>query len=204
MNIKNNIANLISIVRVFFAFGAVAMLYLNTTWAYIIALGLTVITFSLDGVDGYLARKFNQSSDLGAVLDIMGDRIVESSYWITFAVLGWISIIFPLICVVRAFITDGIRSVALSQGFTPFGSKSMQTSKIGSFICSSKIMRITYAVAKTAAFFLLIIVYTPGMELWSHIEELYTVAMILAWTAIVLCVVRAIPVVAESGKLFNK
>jgi hypothetical protein len=28
--------------------------------------------------------------------------------------------------------------------------------------------------------------------------------MILAWIAIILCVVRAIPVVAESGKLFDE
>lgn len=133
----------------------------------------------------------------------MGDRIVEASYWIAFAVLGWISILFPLICVVRAFVTDGIRSVALSKGFTAFGAKSMQSSKIGSFICSSKFMRISYAVAKVLAFFLLIIVNTPGMELWKYVDELHLVTMIFAWAAIIFCVVRAIPVVAESGKLFN-
>lgn len=57
MNIKNNLANIISIGRVFFAFGAIALLYENTTWAYLIALILTVIAFALDGVDGYVARK---------------------------------------------------------------------------------------------------------------------------------------------------
>ena len=42
----------------------------------------------MDGVDGYIARKYNQASELGSVLDIMGDRIVEASYWIAFAVFG--------------------------------------------------------------------------------------------------------------------
>ena len=204
MNIKNNLANIISIGRVFFAFGAVWLLYEKTTWAYLLALILTVIAFSLDGLDGYVARKLNQSSDLGSVLDIMGDRIVEMTYWITFAVMGWISILFPLVCVVRAFVTDGIRSVALSKGFTAFGAKSMQSSKIGNFICASKFMRISYAVAKVIAFFLLIIVNTPGMELWKYVDELHVATMIFAWAAIIFCVVRAIPVVAESPKLFNK
>ncbi len=204
MNIKNNLANIISIGRVFFAFGSIALLYEKATWAYLIALILTVIAFALDGLDGYVARKLNQSSDFGSVLDIMGDRIVEASYWIVFAVLGWISIIFPLVCVVRAFVTDGIRSVALSKGYTAFGAKSMQSSKWGSFICSSKFMRISYAVAKVLAFFLLIIVNTPGMELWKYIDELHIITMIFAWAAIIFCVVRAIPVVAESPKLFNK
>ncbi len=203
MNIKNNLANIISIGRVFVAYAAIALLYVKTTWAYILAFVLTIIAFALDGLDGYVARKLNQSSEWGSVLDILGDRIVEVSYWTVFAVMGWISIIFPLVCVARAFTTDGIRSVALSKGMTAFGEKSMQSTAWGKFICSSKFMRISYAVAKVLAFMLLIVVNTPGMELWSGTPALHLVTMIFAWAAIIFCVVRAIPVVAESGKLFN-
>ena len=99
MDIKNNTANIVSISRVFIAFIAIGLLFVKTQPAYIWALVLTIIAFIMDGVDGYIARKYNQSSELGSVLDIMGDRIVEASYWIVFAVLGWINIIFPLICV---------------------------------------------------------------------------------------------------------
>lgn len=203
MNIKNNLANIISIGRVFVAYAAIALLYVRTTWAYILAFVLTIIAFALDGLDGYVARKLNQSSEWGSVLDILGDRIVEVSYWTVFAVMGWISIIFPLVCVARAFTTDGIRSVALSKGMTAFGEKSMQTTAWGKFICSSKFMRISYAVAKVLAFMLLIVVNTPGMELWNGTPALHIVTMIFAWAAIIFCVVRAIPVVVESGKLFN-
>lgn len=203
MNIKNNLANIISIGRVFVAYAAIALLYVRTTWAYILAFVLTIIAFALDGLDGYVARKLNQSSEWGSVLDILGDRIVEVSYWTVFAVMGWISIIFPLVCVARAFTTDGIRSVALSKGMTAFGEKSMQSTTWGKFICSSKFMRISYAVAKVLAFMLLIVVNTPGMELWNGTPALHIVTMIFAWAAIIFCVVRAIPVVAESGKLFN-
>ena len=106
MNIKNNLANIVSVSRVFVAYIAIAMLYMQTTWAYLIAFILTIIAFSMDGLDGYLARKLNQSSEWGSVLDILGDRIVEVSYWTAFAVLGWINILFPLVCVARAFTTD--------------------------------------------------------------------------------------------------
>ena len=64
-------------------------------------------------------------------------------------------------------------------------------------------MRISYAVAKVAAFMLLIVVNTPGIELWSGTPALHLITMSLAWIAIIFCVVRAIPVVAESGKLFQ-
>lgn len=203
INIKDNLANIVSVTRIFVAYAAIGLLFVHTTWAYVLAFFLTAIAFAMDGLDGYIARKFNQSSEWGSVLDILGDRIVEVSYWTVFAVLGWINIIFPLICVARAFTTDGIRSVALSKGMTAFGEKSMQSTAWGKFICASRFMRISYAVAKVMAFMLLIVVFTPGMEVWSGTPLLHTITMILAWIAIIFCVVRAIPVVAESGKLFN-
>ncbi len=203
MNIKNNIANIVSVSRIFVAYAAIALLYEKTTWSYILAFILTIIAFSMDGLDGYLARKLNQSSEWGSVLDILGDRIVEVSYWTVFAVMGWINILFPLVCVARAFTTDGIRSVALSKGMTAFGEKSMQSTSWGKFICASRFMRISYAVAKVLAFLLLISVNTPGMEFWKGTPTLHIITMIFAWAAIIFCVVRAIPVVAESGKLFN-
>ena len=203
MDIKNNLANIVSVTRIFVAYVAIACLYVQTTWAYIIALVLTIIAFAMDGLDGYLARKLNQSSEWGSVLDILGDRIVEVSYWIVFAVMGWLNIIFPLICVARAFTTDGIRSVALSKGMTAFGDKTMQSTSWGKFICASRFMRISYAVAKVLAFLLLITVNTPGIELWNGTPILHIITMVFAWAAIIFCVVRAIPVVVESPKLFK-
>ena len=197
-------ANFVSIFRIFVAFLAIYLLFIPTTLNYIIAFVLTVIAFILDGVDGWLARKFNESSQLGSVLDIMGDRIVEASYWIVYAVFGWISPIFPIICVARAFTTDSIRSVALAQGYTAFGDKTMQSTKLGRFICASKFMRISYAVAKVMAFILFIVAKTPGIEAYPFADTLNTVALVLAWIAIIFCVVRGLPVVVESKKLFEK
>ena len=203
MDIKNNTANIVSISRIFIAFIAIGLLFIHTTESYIWALILTIIAFIMDGVDGYIAIKYNQSSELGSVLDIMGDRIVEASYWIVFAVLGWLNIIFPLICVARAFTTDSIRSVALSKGMTAFGDKSMQSTSWGKFICASKFMRISYAVAKVAAFVLLIFANIPHLSVGLQ-YHIMNVAVVLAWIAIIFCVVRAVPVVLESGKLFDK
>ncbi len=202
MNIKDNLANIVSISRIFVAFVAIGLLYVHTEEAYIWALVLTIIAFIMDGLDGYIARKYNQSSEFGSVLDIMGDRIVEASYWIVFAVMNWLSIIFPLICIARAFTTDSIRSVALSKGMTAFGEKSMQSTSWGKFICASKFMRISYAVAKVAAFVLMIFANIPHLPLGLQYYVMNT-AIVLAWIAIIFCVVRAVPVVLESGKLFN-
>ena len=65
MNIKNNMANIVSVSRIFVAYIAILCLYEKTTWAYILAFVLTAIAFAMDGLDGYIARKYNQSSEWG-------------------------------------------------------------------------------------------------------------------------------------------
>ncbi len=114
-------ANFITIFRIFLVFIAVYLLFGHSTSEYIWALILTIIAFAFDGVDGYVARKFNESSKLGAVLDIMSDRIVENTYWIVFAVLGWLPVIFPLVALTRGIVVDSLRSVAMERGLTAFG-----------------------------------------------------------------------------------
>ena len=204
-------ANFISIFRIFVALLAVFLLFVHTTWAYLTSFVLTIIAFALDGVDGYVARKFHEESELGSVLDIMGDRIVEVSFWVAFAILGYLAgnnaalnAMFPIVCVARAFTTDGIRSVALSKGYTAFGAKTMQQSKIGKFICASTFMRISYAVAKVMAFIILILVNTPFMAGYAITPILNTVGIVLAWLAIIFCVVRGLPVVFECKNILDK
>ncbi len=204
-------ANFISIFRIFVALLAVYLLFVQTTLAYAVSFVLTIIAFALDGVDGYVARKLHEESELGSVLDIMGDRIVEVSFWVAFAVLGYLAgdnlalnAMFPIVCVARAFTTDSIRSVALSKGFTAFGDKTMQSTAWGKFICASRFMRISYAVAKVMAFILIILANTPALEAYSWTPIVNTVGIVLAWIAIIFCVVRGLPVVLECKSIFDK
>ena len=192
-------ANFISIFRIFVMFLAVYLIYtqIGNTHAYVWALVLTILAFALDGVDGYIARKFNEVSKFGALLDIMGDRIVENTYWILFAVMGWLSILFPLIAITRGFITDTIRSAAMEKGLTPFG---MQVNPICKWITGSKFMRITYAVAKVAAFVLIVAAKIPGIQ---HADLLWAVAYWTAVVAIVFCVIRGLPVMIEAKRVIE-
>ena len=187
-------ANFISIFRIFVMFFYAEV---GNTIAYVWALLLTILAFALDGVDGYVARKFNEESKFGALLDIMGDRIVENTYWVLFAVMGWISILFPLTALTRGFVTDTIRSAAMEKGFTPFG---MQVNPICKWITGSRFMRISYAVAKVMAFILIIAAKIPTCP---YQEIVWQTGYWAAIFAIVFCVVRAIPVVLEAKRVLN-
>ena len=192
-------ANFISIFRIFIMFIAVYLIYCfeGNTIAYIWALALTILAFSLDGVDGWIARKFNEVSKFGALLDIMGDRIVENTYWILFSVMGWINIIFPLIAITRGFITDTIRSAAMEKGLTPFG---MQVNPVCKWITGSKFMRISYAVAKVLAFVLIVTSKIPGI---ANADIIWTVAYWTAIFAITFCVIRGLPVMIEAKRVIE-
>jgi len=169
------------------------VVFTDSSTAGIWALVLTILAFSLDGLDGYLARKLNEQSKLGALLDIMSDRIVENTYWVVFAYMDLLPLWFPLVALTRGFITDTIRSAAMEKGLTPFG---MQRNPICKWITGSKFMRITYAVAKVLAFIVIIASQVPCLEAYSG--PMYRLGYWLAIIAIVLCVVRGLPVVLEA------
>ena len=209
-------ANKISIFRVLLAFYTLWTLYLDLPSLYISAFILTLFVILLDGLDGYIARKYNEESKLGSVIDILGDRIVENAYWIVFASLGWIGAWIPIVVMTRGLITDGIRSIALTEGYTAFGESSMNKSKIGNFITASRFSRFTYAGAKLLAFMLMILAHIPKIaeykpmtvqQFFVYIQVqpvLVTVANIFAYIAVAFCVLRGLPVILESKRFFCK
>ena len=194
-------ANLITLSRIILAIITVAMLFIKTTPVYIAAFILTVIVIWFDGLDGYVARKFNESSRFGAMLDILGDRIVENIYWITFCALGIIPAWIPIVVVTRGILTDGVRSLAFEKGFTAFGATTMQQGKIAKFIVASNFCRFTYAFCKALAFALLIAAYVPVEYTGKDIVS--TVAYICVYISVFFCVVRGLPVLIESKRFFN-
>ena len=195
-------ANFITILRMILAIIVVGMLFILTTPVYIAAVIMTALVIWMDGLDGYIARKFNECSKMGAVLDILSDRAVELVYWITFSALGWLPVWVPLVVTVRGVITDGLRSIALEQGYTAFGSSTMMESKIGRFIVASNFSRFSYAVAKAFAFVLLIAGYIPAE--YAYKSDVLLAGYICAYVSVAFCVARGLPVIIESRRFFVK
>jgi CDP-diacylglycerol--glycerol-3-phosphate 3-phosphatidyltransferase len=200
--------NLISLIRVGLVFLTIWMFTLGF-YQRISATILTIIVIYMDSLDGYIARKLNIASDFGALLDIAGDRIVESAYWIFFAWKGLFSYWIPVIVVTRGFLTDLIRSAAFADGKTPFGEKSHLRSKIARFICASRFSRALYGSAKVVAFvwlggYLTILAGNQNYA-WgipdSTLNLILLIGKILVYITVVMCVVRGIPVIWESRNL---
>ncbi|MDD3593151.1 MAG: CDP-alcohol phosphatidyltransferase family protein [Candidatus Gastranaerophilales bacterium] len=195
-------ANIITITRMLLAVIAITLLYFKTPAAYITSFILTIFVIWGDGLDGFVARKFNECSKFGAVLDILGDRIVENIYWIAFATLAMVAPWVPLVVVIRGILTDGIRALALEQGYTAFGETTMMQGKVAKFIVASNFSRFTYAVCKALAFTLMIAAYMP-LD-YSFKPVIFNAATVCVYISVFFCVVRGLPVLTESKRFFNE
>ena len=208
-------ANLLTILRMILCVIAVEFLFTGRPDLAVAAVFMTLFVIILDGLDGYVARALNETSKFGSVFDILGDRVVENLYWIAFAVIGWTGVWVPMVVVTRGILTDGLRSIALSQGYTAFGSSTMMRNKLCHFLTASRFSRAVYGVAKTLAFLMLIIAHIPNIEFFDAMTVdsylkftsvqpcLITTADILVYITVAMCIIRGIPVLIESKRFIN-
>lgn len=83
---------------------------------YIISGVIFIIASITDFFDGYLARKNNQVTDTGKMLDAIADKILVNSVLIIFASQGFINIVIPIIIVTRDIVVDAIKMEAANKG----------------------------------------------------------------------------------------
>jgi phosphatidylglycerophosphate synthase len=192
-------ANLVAISRATFAFLAVAILF-HRPGLYLLACVLTIAAILMDGLDGWVARRYGEVSRIGAVIDILTDRIVELTYWIAFAALGWIPAWIPILVAVRGLLVDGARAVAFERGLTAFGPTTMMRSKIGTFLVASRESRSAYGIAKACAFTLMILAYAPALPEAVR-PMVLAIGLISVYASVILCVLRGIPVLLDARRL---
>jgi len=101
-------ANLITILRT--AMALLGLIFLKDHQVFLAILIVSAIL--LDGVDGYVSRRYG-GSKYGPLIDIAGDRIVELAILFTYAHWGLISYVFPVIFLARGLLTDSIRILNL-------------------------------------------------------------------------------------------
>jgi len=203
--------NGVTLLRIGLLVVLVFMIYNEFIWARVFAAFLTILVIIMDWLDGYLARKLNESTALGSVLDIAGDRVVECVLWICLADLDLIGVWIPILVISRDIFTDSIRNYVLRFGYSGFGEKSMMRTRMGRFLTGSPIMRTSYAILKAVTFALLLLV--SGLKGLTHHWAWFPAAAleiglrIGRMTAIItaaVCMVRGIPVILEGSLLIHQ
>lgn len=113
---KINVPNLLTIIRIFMA--PIFLVFLmaenlphHFLWAFIIFVAASITDF----VDGNLARKNNQVTNLGKLLDPLADKMLTTAALLGFMKFGLCNIWVLMIVLTREFTVTGLRMIATVQ-----------------------------------------------------------------------------------------
>ncbi len=113
MNLPNALTLLrVLLVPVFMIFGLDA----DLPNAGLVSLIIFVLAFATDWLDGYLARKNNQVTNFGKIMDPLADKLLVTAALVCLNVSGVVSAWVTVIILAREFIVSGIRISAASEG----------------------------------------------------------------------------------------
>jgi CDP-diacylglycerol--glycerol-3-phosphate 3-phosphatidyltransferase len=195
-----SLANLITLARLPLLLLLVGLLFVPNFAVRLCGLVLLIILFLMDWFDGYVARLRNEVTELGAVLDIAIDRAVENILWISFMYLGLVPLWVPIVFLIRSFIVDSIRGVALTRGKSGFG---MMYSPVGRFLVASRFMRALYGLAKGVIFGLLYLTWALALKDPNILITLHPLNQALIFFTTGLCLIRGLPVISDGRILFE-
>ncbi len=116
--------NMLTIFRILLTPVFILCLFADFEHAQKWALVIFIVASITDAFDGYYARKNDMVTDTGRFLDPLADKILVSSAFISFAVLGLIDFWMVVLIIFRDLFVTGLRVVMARKGFT------MMTSKI--------------------------------------------------------------------------
>jgi len=111
-----NLANKITITRILIIPLFIICLLSNFPYSQYIAAFIFILAASTDSMDGYIARKRNEITNLGKFLDPLADKLLITSALVVMVEMGRISSIVAIIIISREFIVTGFRVVAASKG----------------------------------------------------------------------------------------
>ena len=111
---KLNIPNILTWLRIAAIPLFVAVLYIDEPWlttrqANIVSMWIFIVAAVTDWFDGYLARKWNQTSAFGAFLDPVADKLMVAAALIVLVELGRTDAIVALIIIGREITISALR-----------------------------------------------------------------------------------------------
>ena len=174
----SHIPNIITVLRI--------LLVLPTTWLlwserYQDAFILMAVAGVSDALDGFLARRFNWMSKLGATLDPLADKFLVAATFIVFTLQGHIPLWVALIVLLRDFFIIGgagvykmlYEEVVISPTFVSKANTATQIVVLlmlmMSFLEIPQISQLAYHIVAPWGFYLLAI-----LGIWSGVDYIAT------------------------------
>ena len=110
-----NLPNKLTILRILLTFAFIVFLFVNGVAAKITALLVFILASATDVLDGFLAKRNNQITDFGKLMDPIADKILVLSAFLSFVEIGVVQAWMVIVIVFREVVITGLRLLALSK-----------------------------------------------------------------------------------------
>jgi CDP-diacylglycerol--glycerol-3-phosphate 3-phosphatidyltransferase len=113
-----NLPNSLTLFRIFLVPLLVVVLLTKFSGKEYVGLAIFLVAAITDFLDGYIARKTNQITRLGMLLDPIADKLLVSAAFISLVELHLAPAWMVAVIIGREFAVSGLRSIAAQQGVT--------------------------------------------------------------------------------------
>jgi CDP-diacylglycerol--glycerol-3-phosphate 3-phosphatidyltransferase len=115
-----NLPNALTLLRIFLVPFLVVVLLTKFTAREFVGLAIFLVAAITDFFDGWLARRRNQTTKLGALLDPIADKLLMSAAFISLVEMDPLHVPAWMVVIIigREFAVSGLRSIAAQQGVT--------------------------------------------------------------------------------------
>lgn len=137
-------------------------------WREVVAVAIFLIAAATDWLDGYLARRRNQITDLGTLLDPIADKLLTVSAFIALVEMDLAPAWMIVLIVGRELAVSGMRSIAAAKGLV------IAASNWGKVKTASQVVAIT------------LLILTNSIERWFPFGNLGKLAL---WGVLLLSMV---------------
>ncbi len=156
-----NLPNALTLLRIFFVPLLVAAL-VEDNWSAevngflltneLVALAIFLAASATDLLDGYLARRWKQTTTVGTLLDPVADKLLISAALISLVQVHTVPAWIVIVIIAREFAVTGLRSIAASSGFT---------------IKASDLGKLKMLMQVIAVSLFLLSIYRPTLATWA-------------------------------------
>lgn len=169
-----NLPNSITVVRIFLVPVFLILLLVKFPFGAVVAAAVFALAALTDSLDGYLARRNKQVTDLGKILDPLADKLLVSAALIALVEMNKLPAWIVVLILGREFAITGLRTVAASKGLI------IAASKLGKWKTLSQLVAIVIILTEDSwgatlvpAFLVagrLVLAVAVVLTLWSGID----------------------------------
>ncbi|MFQ5701367.1 MAG: CDP-diacylglycerol--glycerol-3-phosphate 3-phosphatidyltransferase [Acidobacteriota bacterium] len=183
-----NLPNSLTLFRIFLVPILVVILLTKFEGKELWGVAVFLVASLTDILDGYLARKRDEVTTLGKLLDPVADKLLISAAFISLVEMGLAPAWMVVIIIGREFAVMGLRSVASAQQIT------ISASRWGKYKMVSQVVAISFLILGDHP-------WSPATMMGTRVR---TIGIFFLWIVVIAAVVSAVDYFIRFARVFRE